>query len=447
MNFKFPKDFLFGCASSAYQIEAGAKEGGKGESVSDHYHTLYPEKYCGGDPAFAADFYHRYREDIKDMKEMGLKSFRFSIAWTRIFPNGPTEVCQAGLDYYDDLINALLEADIVPLFDLFHSDLPYWVIEMGGILCPEFVDWFGDYARVCFEHFGDRIPYWSTINEPSINVMASYAYGTNAPFLKDMDLAIKACHNALLAHYRAVKIYKEMGFTGKIGAVIHVQPTYSLSFDPKDIHAMDHDFAFYAGWWLDAMIKGHYPEVLADNTYYMGKLPENYQEDLKKYFVPVDFIGVNFYNPSHARFSETDPRGYETFRNESYPTDDYGFANYPQGLFDVAMHFKNTYPDLPIFITENGISKKKWGNLEEERRDDYRIRYMREHLREVSRAIQAGANIQGYYHWTLMDTTEGYAGGYKFIFGLVQVDFETKERYRRDSWYYYQKVIANCMVD
>ena len=447
MRFPFPKEFLFGCASSAYQIEAAVSEGGKSENVSDHFHRLYPEKYCGGDPAFAADFYHHYREDILDMKEMGLKSFRFSIAWTRIFPNGPKEVCQAGIDYYDDMINALLEAGIVPLFDLFHSDLPYWVIEMGGILNPDFIDWFGTYAEVCFKHFGDRVAYWSTMNEPSINVMASYAYGTNAPFLKDMDLAVKACHNAVLAHYRVVQIYKKMNLPGKIGAVIHVQPTYSLSFDPKDRHAAEQDFAFYAGWWLDAMIKGHYPEVLKDNAYYMDKLPENYQKDLDENFVPVDFIGVNFYNPSHARHSDTEPRGYETFKNEVLTVDDYGFTIYPQGLFDLGMYFKNTYPGLPIFITENGIAKKKWGNLEEERKDEYRIHYMREHLREVSRAIQAGANIGGYYCWTLMDTTEGYAGGYKFMFGLVQVDFETKKRYRRDSWYYYQKVIANGEVD
>ena len=447
MNFKFPKDFLFGAASSACQIEAGCKEGGKGEDVVDRYFAEKPEKFCDGDPSKAADFYHRYRSDILDMKKLGLKSFRFSISWSRIFPNGPTEVCQAGIDYYDDMINALVEADIVPFFDLWHCDLPYWVIDMGGVLCHDFIDWFTTYAEVCFKHFGDRVRYWSTINEPSINVMASYAYGTNAPFLKDMGLAIKACHNAILAHYSVVRLYKSMNLPGQIGAVIHVQPTYSLSHDPKDQHAADVDFAFYGGWWLDTMLKGHYPEILKDHAYYMGLLPEGYQKDLDENFVEADFMGVNYYNPSHARHSDTDPRQYETYRNESYPTDDYGFPCYPQGLFDLGMYFKEAYPGKKIFITENGISKKKWGNLEEERHDDYRVRYMREHLRELSRAIQAGANIGGYFCWSIMDTNEGYGGGYNYMFGLVQIDFETKERYFRDSWYYYQKVIAAGMVD
>ena len=447
MNFKFPSDFLFGCASSAYQIESGCNEGGKGENVGEHFCKVYPEKYCGSDPANAADFYHRYRSDILDMKELGLKAFRFSISWTRICPKGPDDFCQAGVDYYNDMIDALLEAGIVPFFDLYHCDLPYWVIEKGGILNPEFVDWFGTYAEICFKHFGDRVKYWSTINEPSINVMASYAHGANAPFLKDMNLAIKACHNAILAHYRALKIYKEMNLPGQIGIVLHIEPTYSESHDPKDQLAADRRFAFYAGWWLDPVLKGYYPEILKDCDYLMSKLPEGYQKDLDDNFVEADFIGVNFYNPTHTRHSDTEEIGYENYKNEFMDRDDYGFTYYPQGLFDVAMYFKNTYPGKRIYITENGIGKRKWGNFEEERHDEYRIRHLREHLREVSRAIQAGADIGGYFCWSIMDTTEGYAGGYNFIFGLVQVDFETKERYRRDSWYYYQKVIASGTVD
>ena len=447
MNFKFPKDFLFGAASSACQIEAGCKEGGKGEDVGEHFYTVFPEKYFGGDPAKAADFYHLYRKDIQDMKELGLKSFRFSISWSRIFPNGPVEVCQAGIDYYDDMINALVEADIVPFFDLWHCDLPYWVIEMGGVLNPEFIDWFATYAEVCFKHFGDRVQYWSTINEPSINIMASYAYGANAPFMEDMTAALQACHNGILAHFKAVKIYKEMNLPGKIGAVIHVEPTYSESMDPKDQLAAERRAAFYSGWWLDPMLKGHYPEILKDSEYIMSKLPANYQKELDDNFIDSDFMGVNFYNPNHTRHSDTEDMGYKNYTNEFMPVDDYGFMYYPQGLFDVAMYFKKTYPNTQIFITENGISKRKWGNLEEERHDDYRVRYMREHLREVSRAIQAGANIGGYFCWSIMDTNELYAGGFNYIFGLVQVDFETKERYRRDSWYYYQKVIAAGMVD
>lgn len=447
MNFSFPKDFLFGAASSACQIESGCKEGGKGEDVGEHFFPLMKEKYFGGDPNDSADFYYRYRSDIQNMKELGLKAFRFSISWARIFPNGPKEVCQAGIDYYSDMIDALKEAGIVPFFDLFHCDLPYWVIEMGGILNPEFIDWFAVYARTCFEAFGDRVDYWSTVNEPSINCMASYAYGANAPFMEDMGLAIKACHNMILAHYKAMAIYKSMNLPGKIGAVIHVEPTYSLSNDPKDEQAAERRFAFYAGWWLDPMLKGHYPEILMSYSYLTDKLPENFREELAENFVEVDFMGINYYSPGYARYDPEEPLEYKIFTNDKLPKDDYGFFCYPQGLYDTAMYFHKTYPGKQIFITENGIAKKKWGNLEEERKDQYRIDYLREHLREASRAIAAGASLGGYFCWTIMDTNELYAGGYNYIFGLLQVDYKTKERYPRDSWYYYQKVIANGAVD
>lgn len=447
MKFPFPKDFLFGAASSACQIESGVTDGGKGETNYDYFFKVTPERLNGGDPSKSADFYHRYRQDILDMKKLGLKSFRFSISWSRICPNDPYEVCQAGLDYYSDMIDALKEAGIVPFFDLYHCDMPYWVLERGGILNPEFIDWFATYAEVCFKALGDKVDYWSTVNEPSINCMAAYAFGKTAPFEKDMNKAIQACHNMLMAHYKAVQIYKSLNLPGKIGAVIHVEPTYSLSTDPRDQEAAATRFDFYAGWWLDSMIKGCYPDSMLAQPYITEKLPKDYQKDLDEQFVPVDYIGINLYGPGFARYDENEPMGYKLFTNDKLPKDDYGFLCYPQGLYDTAMYIHETYPGLPMFITENGISKSKWGNFEEERKDEYRIDYMREHLRSASRAIRAGAPLKGYYCWSVMDTNELYSGGYKYIFGLTQVDYETKERYPRDSWYYYQKVIANGAVD
>jgi beta-glucosidase len=447
MRFTFPEDFLFGAACSACQIESGCREGGKGEDVGEHFFRLLPEKYFGADPNDSADFYHRYRSDIGLMKELGLNAFRFSISWSRIYPAGPEAVCQAGIDYYSDMIDALKEAGIVTFFDLFHCDLPYWVIEKGGILNPEFIDWFAVYAETCFRAFGDRVDYWSTVNEPSINCMGAYAYGSNAPYLKDMSLAIRACHNMILAHYRAVRIYRSLGLSGKISAVIHFEPNYSLSFDPKDDEAAERNMAFYSGWWLEPFLEGHYPAELVTRPYLREKLPEHFAEELAENFAGVDFIGINYYNPGHARYREDGEMDLETFSNTKLPQDDYGFWQYPAGLLDSLLFLRDRYPGKEIYITENGVAKKKWGSFEEERRDEYRIDYMREHLRMISRAAKAGVPVKGYFTWTIMDTNELYAGGYDYIFGLLQVDYKTKERFPRDSYGWYRQVIARREVD
>lgn len=447
MRFSFPKDFLFGAACSACQIEAGCNEGGKGEDVCEHYYNLYPEKYFGGDPNKAADFYHRYPQDIQMMQQLGLDAFRFSISWSRIFPDGPDSLCQAGLDYYSRMIDCLRAANIEPFFDLWHCDLPYWVIERGGVLNPAFVDWFRSYAAAVFDALGQKVHYWATINEPSINIMSSYAYGSNAPFHTDMDEAIKACHNGILAHYAAVQEYKKRNLPGKISAVIHMEPVYAWSLDQKDIEAAARKQAFYTGWWLDPILKGHYPDILKPYPYIMDKLPQGYEQQLAENFLSADFIAINYYSPGYARYRDDGALFYETMDNKALPHDDYGFCFYPEGLYDLSMYLTQTYPGKDIFIVENGYGKKKWGNLVEEREDDYRIDLIRQHLRALSRACQAGAPVKGYFHWTIMDTNELYAGGYHYIFGLTQVNFETLERIPRKSWYYYQNVIKNRSVE
>ena len=446
MRFPIPKNFLFGAASSSGQIEGGCKEGGKGEDIYDYRFRTSPD-YRPSDPNKSADFYHRYRDDIAMMKELGLDSFRFSFAWSRIYPNGPEEVCQAGIDYYHDMLDALLEAGIKPFFDLYHCDLPQWVMDKGGFVNREFIDWFAVYAETCFKEFGQKVAFWSTVNEPNINIMSPYIKVAVTPLTGDIEKAFTAAHHMILANYKAIKIFKSMNLPGKIGSVTHVMPTYSLSNDPKDQAAADRQMALYSGWWLEPMQKGHYPEILMQHPFVQEKLPAHYAKELEENFIEQDFIGVNIYGPYFAKYNDNDPLQIETYDSPFISKDGYGFGYYPQGLYDVAMYLKETFPGKEIFITENGISKKKWGNLEEERKDDYRVSYMREHLREVSRAITAGAPVAAYYCWSVMDTNELGSGGYSHIFGLVQVDYDTLERYPRDSWYYYQKVIANRVVD
>ena len=446
MKFKFPEGFLFGAACSACQIESGCGEGGKGLDVGEYGYKIYTEKFQGGDPKNSADFYHKYPEDIKNMKQLGLRCFRFSISWSRIYPNGPDTVCQAGLDYYSDMIDKLKAEGIVVFFDLFHCDLPYWVMEMGGALDRRFIDWFTSYAETCFRALGDKVDYWCTVNEPSINIMASYAYGSNAPFMHDMDLAIKASHNMLIAHYKTVRLYKSMGFSGKIGSVIHVEPVYAASMDEKDEAAAERRLAFYSGMWTDPMFKGHYPEILMNYPYITDKLPLGFAEELKENFIENDYIGVNYYSPSFVKYVDNGELDYEIIKNDKLPMDDYGFMSYPAGLFDTVSYLHDTYPGKDIIITENGIGVAKWGNYEEELNDDYRIDCIREHLREVWRSIKAGIPVIGYLHWSIMETNELYAGGYKFMFGLNQVNYETLERTPRKSWYYYQNVIKQDRI-
>ena len=447
MDFRFPDGFLFGAASSACQIESAVREGGKGEDVTDHFFRLFPEKYSGGDPDKSADFYHRFPRDVELMKALGLRCFRFSISWSRIFPDGPEKLCREGVEYYSRLIDCLKSAGIVTFFDLFHCDLPYWVIERGGILNREFTDWFSAYADACFEAFGDRVDYWSTVNEPSINVFGAYANASNAPFMNDPDAAVKASHNMILAHYEALKLYKKHGFKGKIGAVIHFEPVYSLTMDAADRKAARIKQAFYSGLWLDPMLKGCYPGLLLENEWFSSKLPGNFEEELRQNFVENDFIAINYYSPGFAEHSAGRPLGYVSVNNDSLPKDAYGFFSYPQGLFDAVMYLSGTYPGKDVFISENGIGVEKTGDYEKDLDDGYRIAYMREHLRSLSRAIEAGAPVKGYFHWTFLDTNELYAGGYKYMFGLVQVRYDTLERFPRKSFFYYQKVIAEGRTD
>ena len=454
MNFTFPEGFLFGCASSACQVESGVHEGGKGEDATDHYREIYPEKYGYCDPEQSADFYHKYPEDIKLMKELGLRAFRFSISWSRIFPNGPDEVCQTGLDYYSDMIDKFREAGIVTFFDLWHCDLPYWVIERGGVASREFIDWFTRYAEVCFKAFGDRVDYWCTVNEPSINVFSAYAHGVQAPFIKDMNLAFAATQNMLIAHYKAIKIYKSLGFTGKIGSVIHHVPGYVLTADERDMEACAVREDFYSALWLDPMFKGHYPERLLKIPYVYEKLPENFAEELAENFIECDFLAINYYSPGYTKYSEPghdsykQELGYDYIDKKDLPKDDYGFEAYAAGLYDTVVDLCERYPGKEIIITENGIGISKWGNYEEEVKDEYRINYLREHLLSVSRVCKAGYPLKGYFHWSFLDTNELYSGGYKYMFGLVQVRYDREDKLRvpRDSFYYYQDIIKNNRI-
>lgn len=449
-DFRFPEDFVWGAACSAFQLEGASYLEGKTANVFEQAfdEPVRRRKFHDNrSPHVGADFYHRYPEDIALFKELGLGSFRFSIAWSRICPDVSGKPNQAGIDFYNHVIDELIAQGITPMFDLFHSDLPYWVIEEGGLCDEKFVDWFTHYAEICFREFGDRVKLWNTVNEPKISVYGAYSYANCAPYIKDEGLALKATQNMLIAHFRTVKLLHEMWPDAQIGAVNNAGKCFSMSFEAQDIEAASRHGAMQL-LFLDPMLLGCYPpEVLA----YEGiarYISEEMILQLKEEFVPMDFYGINCYCPMFIRSGDTSADGTTYFEPE-VPKDAYGFHTYAPAMFDLLMDLKERYGEVPVYITENGFTCRRnveTMTVENDLHDAERISYIREHLRAARRAIRAGVKLKGYYYWSVMDCWEGTMG-YGYPMGLISVNFDSLQRTPRDSFYYYQKVIRNKMVD
>lgn len=447
MTFDFPKDFIFGTASSCYQVEGSAYADGKTENIWDYACRVYPEKFKNKTEP-TSGFYKHFREDIAQMKEQGLRSFRMSLSWTRIIPKIDGKVNKAGIDFYNEVIDCLLENGIEPFVDIFHWDLPLYLLEIGGFTNREIIRHFTHFAGVCFENFGDRVKFWSTMNEPSVFCIAPYTAGrTWPPFEDSIEKRAIATHNALLCHFSAVRLYREMKLPGKIGAVIAFVPVYPKNpGDEKDIFATKLRIQQGSGIWLYPMYFGEYPKELTEEcSAYFDYMPKNYKEELKEAFSPVDIIGLNYYFPAFTTYSE-DSIFKSTDVENYYVQEGQRFSLYPAGLYDSMIFCNEEYKQPEIYITENGLGMLDDGNKDAMIHDKERISYLREHLRMLSRAIKAGVNVKGYYYWSNFDSFEN-AAGYSYRFGLNYVDFETGERTRKDSWYYYQRVIKDCCVD
>ena len=442
IRFSFPDDFLWGTGCSAFQVEGAASADGKGPSVWDAYADREPHKFHDhATPDDGADFYHRYEEDVAGMVELGLKSFRFSIAWPRIFPAGRGAVNAVGLDFYDRLIDLLLANGIEPLVDVYHWEFPEALAQDGGFLNPSIVGDFDRYARLCFERYGDRVKFWSTMNEPS-----ACGFVGHDPVYSPISQRLSANLNILKMHFAAVRSYRQMNLKGKIGAVIPVVPMFTRSLTAIDQAAAVRQADYVHNIWLDPIMRGAYPNSLLGRPEITEHVDQAYLDVIAKHFEPVDYIGLNYYNPcvvGYVKGCLLDAEPARPFEAQS----DYGFSIYPQGLFDAIMDISRRY-DLPeIYVTENGLGRDSSTRTEAELLDDPdRIDYIREHLREVSRAIVAGANVKGFYYWAHFDTFESQSG-YRYCFGLNHIDRKTKQRLRTRAWYYYQGVIAAGMVD
>lgn len=424
----FPKGFLWGTATAAYQIEGAYNEDGRGPSIWDTFsHT--PGRVHDGDTGdTACDHYHRFREDIKQMKKLGLTTYRFSFSWSRIFPNGEGEVNQKGLSFYHQLVDALLEAGIEPNATLYHWDLPQALEDQGGWLNRRTADCFAAYAAFLFREFKGKIKLWSTLNEPNGTVVG-YVSPSFAPGKNDGALHMQVIHHLLLAHGKAVQEFRkaEMG-DAKIGIVIDMWMRVCENNTPEEQQfAANENDAFYFGY-LDGVYKGIYPQSLYDR-FSFTVLPG----DMDIISTPFDFQGLNCYG-RYVVF--TDQNGNIGSR----------FDRYPRAMYDAVAKVRSYKPDIPIYITENGTACPDVLTEDGHVHDNDRIAYLYDYLAEVYRAIQDGADIRGYYCWSLMDNFE-WGAGYSMRFGLQYVDYPTQRRIFKDSACWYQRVIARGGLD
>lgn len=438
---RFPDGFLWGAATAAYQIEGAVRAGGRGESIWDRFcHT--PGKVKNNDTGdVACDHYGRWEDDLDLMRELGLMSYRFSIAWPRVMPAGAGAVNQAGLDFYRRLTEGLLRRGIRPMATLYHWDLPQALQDQGGWASRDTAARFAEYAGVVFRALGDLVPLWVTHNEPWVVAFLGHALGIHAPGLNDWALALKVAHHVLLSHGMAMEAFRALRRgNSQAGITLNLYSVYPASDRPEDLAAARRMDGFQNRWFLDPIFRGAYPaEMQAYYEQRWGPLDWVRPGDLRLIRAPIDFLGVNYYsaarvagNPGSA-FLELDhlpPVG---------PVTEMGWEIVPEGLYDLLLRLKRDYGDLPLYITENGAAfpdQVEQGAVHDPRR----VEYLHAHLAAAHRAIAAGVSLKGYYAWSLMDNFE-WAEGYARRFGLVHVDFATQQRTPKRSALWYREVI------
>jgi len=441
MTGTFPDGFLWGAATSAYQIEGSPLADGAGPS-NWHVFTHLPGRTADGQTGdVACDHYRRWQTDIALMRELELKAYRFSLSWSRVLPAGTGRVNGPGLDFYDRLVDGLLQAGITPLPTLFHWDLPQALDERGGWANRDCAEWFADYARVVFARLGDRVKQWMTLNEPWVVVDGGYVHGVHAPGLCDLAKAPLAAHNLLRGHGLAVRCLRaETG--GQIGIVVNLEPKDPASDSAADLEATRRADAYMNRWYLDPLRLGRYPDEMKD--IFGADWPEFPSSDFAVIGEPIDFLGLNYYTRSVNRADPAAaPVGAAPVRQPGALYTSLGWEVRPRSLREVLGWIRDRYGDLPIHITENGAAfEDPRADRDGRVADPLRVDYFRSHLRAIREAIADGVDVRGYYAWSLLDNFE-WACGYDKTFGLVQVDFATQERVIKDSGRFYREVITS----
>lgn len=464
----FPEDFLWGSASAAYQVEGAWDEDGKAPSVWDNFVRIPGKTYKGTNGDVAVDHYHRYQEDVKLMAEQGLRAYRFSVAWSRVIPHGNGAVNEAGLRFYDRLIDELISYGIEPVITLYHWDIPQGIQdEYGGFLSRRIIQDFTDYAEVLFKRFGDRVKYWVTLNEQNVFITHGYQLEYHPPGISDTKRMYEANHIANLANASAIAKYRELGLDGKIGPSFAYGPSYSIDANPKNVLAALDSEELNAYFWMDVYMFGEYPIAawnwLVENDLAPTVLPGD--TELLKRGRP-DFMGVNYYRTMTNAFNPRDGVG----AGKMNTTGKKGTTE-ESGIPGISKHVNNPYLEktnwdwdidptglriglrritsryrLPIMITENGLGEYDTLTDTKEVHDDYRIDYIRSHLYAIQEAITDGVEMIGYCTWSFTDLLS-WLNGYQKRYGFVYVDRdETDEkelaRYKKDSYFWYKKTIS-----
>jgi beta-glucosidase len=453
----FPENFTWGVAAAAYQIEGAAEEDGKGMSVWDTF-CREPGKVLDGHTGnVACDHYHRYREDVSMMRELGVRNYRFSVSWPRVMPGGTGAVNAKGLGFYDRLTDELLDAGITPWVTLFHWDYPQELFLRGGWLERESAQWFADYVAVVADRLSDRVGHWITLNEPQCFLGFGHATGTNAPGLRlGAEECLLAGHHVLLAHGMAVRVLRSRAKTpAKIGwAPVGVVSMPRDGGSQRDVEAArDSMFSVKGGdsssmgmpaniwsntWWGDPVVFGTYP---ADGMEAAGAaMPGILPGDMETISQKIDFYGANIYSGTYYQAGENGAPE-RLPHPPATPLSAFKWPVVPESLRWGPRFLHERYK-LPVIVTENGVSLSDWVALDGKVHDPQRIDFLRRYLGELRRAIADGADVQGYFHWSIMDNFE-WAEGYKQRFGLVHVDYETQRRTPKDSAFWFRNLVAS----
>ena len=440
MSLRFPARFLWGAATSAYQVEGSPLADGAGPSIW-HSFSHTPGRTANGDTGdVACDHYHRFREDVLLMKELGLSAYRFSIAWARVLPQGTGAVNAAGLGFYDRLVDALLERGIAPCATLYHWDLPAALDERGGWLHRDVAHWFAEYASVMAKALGDRVALWATLNEPWVVAVAGYLTGVHAPGHQSLAEAAVAAHNLLRAHGAGLQALRARGVR-QAGLVVNLEPKVPATESPADLAATDRADAWMNRQFLDPVFLGRYPEEL--EHIYGADRPGFPPEDLALIRQPLDWLGINYYTRGVTRNAPAaQPVGAETVRVDGHQYTALDWEVHPPALTDVLVQVRDRYGPVPLYITENGAAFDDPPAVTGDLLDDpLRVEYYREHLRAARRAIEQGVDLRGYFAWSLLDNFE-WGHGYSKRFGICRVDFATQRRTLKSSGRFYARVIG-----
>ena len=442
--YRFPDDFLWGTATSAYQIEGSPTADGAGRNIWHRFSHTPGNTWLDQTGDVACDHYRRYKDDVAIMAELGANAYRFSIAWARIFPQGTGAVNKKGIDFYSRLVDELLKRGIKPNATLYHWDLPEALDDRGGWLNPDIAKWFGDYAGTMFEALGDRVEMWSTLNEPWVVTDGGYLSGVLAPGHSNLFEAPIATHNLLRSHGTAVERFRstKAANKGKIGITVNLEPKYPASDSPEDLAATRRADAYMNRQFLDPVFLGQYPTEL--HEIFGEAWPEWPDADMRLIKQPIDFVGVNYYTRKVERYHPD----FLPLKTKHVPQPDHiqtetHWEVYPEALTKVLLWVTERYGKPPIYITENGAAfYDPPHTIDGKIEDPLRVEYYRQHLRAAHQAMKQGVNLCGYYAWSLLDNYE-WSLGYSKRFGIVHVDYSTQQRTIKSSGRYYAEVIRS----